>query len=129
MAELAGTSILGLDRIVYSYRPRDPIALAHAPEVFFRRPGRQRRACISSPCPQGFEPARRSTAPCRWRRAIEWRLASSGSCSSAPERSDDVGGTTKRAVLRRGAAFRSKSHHEMASRLSAGLVAVGIQKR
>src|SRR6267142_4941730 len=40
----------------------------------FRRLGRQRRPCVSSPCPQGFEPARRSTAPCRWRRAIERRL-------------------------------------------------------
>src|ERR1019366_4394307 len=34
-----------------------------------RRPG----ACISSPCPRDFERACRSTAPCRWHRAIEWR--------------------------------------------------------
>src|SRR6266850_7081152 len=74
MVELGGASILGVDRKVYSYRPHDPIALAHAPEVLFRRLGRPRRPCVSSPCPQGFEPARRSTAPCRWRRAIERRL-------------------------------------------------------
>jgi len=35
MAELGGASILGVDRKVYPYRPHDPIALAHAPEVFF----------------------------------------------------------------------------------------------
>src|SRR5713101_8406192 len=60
MAELGGASILGADRKVRPYRLRDPIDLAHTPEVFFRRPGRQRRPCISSRCPHGFEPARRS---------------------------------------------------------------------
>src|SRR3981189_897709 len=35
MVELGGASILGVDRKVYPYRPHDPIALAHAPEVFF----------------------------------------------------------------------------------------------
>jgi len=35
MAELGGASILGADRKVCPYRLRDPIAVAHAPEVFF----------------------------------------------------------------------------------------------